>query len=136
MQMTKKVNTLVEKQEITKEKPIAAKKKNFSGRFFMDVLGGDFLAYNWVRRQINYVFFLAAVALIYIGNSYYAEDMSRKIDDLNRELKELYYEYIFAKSELMQRTKQSTIASKLSKSGLKESVEPVRKIIIREEDRK
>jgi hypothetical protein len=34
----------------------------------------------------------------------------------------------------MQQTKQSTIASKLSKGGLKESVEPVRKIIISEED--
>lgn len=102
----------------------------------MDLLGGDFLAYNWVRRQVNYVFFLAAIALIYIGNSYYAEDMSRKIDDLNRELKELHYEYISAKSELMQQTKQSTIATRLNKSGLKESVEPVRKIIIRGEDRK
>jgi cell division protein FtsL len=100
----------------------------------MDVLGGDFLAYDWVRRQINFVFFLAALALVYIANSYYAEDMSRKIDDLNRELKELHYEYISAKSELMQQTKQSTIAKKLSKSGLKESVEPVRKIIIRKED--
>ncbi|MDD3636581.1 MAG: FtsL-like putative cell division protein [Bacteroidales bacterium] len=134
--MTNKVNTLAEKQEIHKEKPVSVKKKSWSGRFFMDLLGGDFLAYNWVRRQVNYVFFLAAIALIYIGNSYYAEDMSRKIDDLNRELKELHYEYISAKSELMQQTKQSTIATRLNKSGLKESVEPVRKIIIRGEDRK
>ncbi len=134
--MTNKVNTLAEKQEIHKEKPVSAKKKSLSGRFFMDLLGGDFLAYTWVRRQVNYVFFLAAIALVYIGNSYYAEDMSRKIDDLNRELKELHYEYISTKSELMQQTKQSTIATRLNKSGLKESVEPVRKIIIREEDRK
>jgi len=134
--MTKKVNILVEKQELPEQKTVPRKKRSFSGRLFMEVLGGDFLAYNWVRRQINYVFFLAALALIYIANSYYAEDMSRKIDDLNRELKELHYEYISAKSELMQQTKQSTIAKRLSKSGLKESVEPVRKIVIREEGAK
>ncbi|MBG0782299.1 MAG: hypothetical protein H0S84_08525 [Bacteroidales bacterium] len=132
--MAKKVNILVEKQEIPKEKPVSEKKKSFLGGLFIDVLGGDFLAYDWVRRQINFVFFLAALALVYIANSYYAEDMSRKIDNLNRELKELHYEYISTKSELMQQTKQSTIASKLSKGGLKESVEPVRKIIISEED--
>ncbi len=134
--MAKKVNVLVEKQETPKEKPVAEKKRSFSGRLFMDVLGGDFLAYNWVRRQINFVFFLAALALVYIANSYYAEDMSRQIDNLNRELKELHYEYISTKSELMQQTKQSTIANKLSKSGLKESVEPVHKIIIKGEDSK
>ncbi len=134
--MTKKVNILVEKQELPEQKPVSKKKRSFSGRLFMEVLGGDFLAYNWVRRQINYVFFLAALALVYIANSYYAEDMSRKIDDLNRELKELHYEYISAKSELMQQTKQSTIAKRLTNSGLKESVEPVRKIIIREEGAK
>jgi len=134
--MAKKVNVLVEKQETPKEKPVAEKKRSFSGRLFMDVLGGDFLAYNWVRRQIDFVFFLAALALVYIADSYYAGAMSRQIDNLNRELKELHYEYISTKSELMQQTKQSTIANKLSKSGLKESVEPVHKIIIKGEDSK
>lgn len=132
--MEKGTNELIEKQEAPQAKPESKKQRSFFGRFFLDVLGGDFLAYSWVRRQTNFVFFLAAMALVYIANSYYAEGMSRKIDDLNRELKELHYEYISTKSDLMQQTKQSEIAKKLKNSGLKESTEPVKKLIIKTED--
>lgn len=132
--MEKGTNDLKEKQEVLQAKPEPKKQRSFFGRFFLDVLGGDFLAYSWVRRQTNFVFFLAAMALVYIANSYYAEGMSRKIDDLNRELKELHYEYISTKSDLMQQTKQSEIAKKLKNSGLKESTEPVKKLIIKTED--
>lgn len=132
--MEKGTNELLEKQETPQAKPETKKQRSFFGRFFLDVLGGDFLAYSWVRRQTNFVFFLAAIALVYIANSYYAEGMSRQIDSLNQELKELHYEYISTKSDLMQQTKQSEIAKKLKNSGLKESTEPVKKLIIKTED--
>jgi hypothetical protein len=134
--MAKNVNQLIEPQEPEQEvkEPKPEKRQRFLGKVILDVLGGDFLAYDWARRQINYVFFLAALALLYIANSYYAEDMSRSIDDTNREIKELHYEYISSKSELMHQTKQSEVAKKLEKTGLKESVEPVKKLIrIKEE---
>ncbi|MBU1367974.1 MAG: hypothetical protein KJ578_07745 [Bacteroidetes bacterium] len=134
--MDRKVNERIEKQEVPYTNPVLKKKKNFFGSLFMDILGGDFLAYEWVRRQTNYVFFLVAIALLYISNSYYAEDMSRQIDGLNAELKELHYEYISSKSELMQQTKQSEIAKKLQYSGLNESTEPVKKLLIKKADYK
>lgn len=126
---------MLEKQEMPPQAEQETKKqRSLFGKLFMEVLGGDFLVYSWARRQTNFVFFLAALALVYIANSYYAEGMSRKIDDLNQELKELHYEYISTKSELMQQTKQSEIAKKLKNSGLKESTEPVKKLIIKTED--
>jgi nitrogen regulatory protein PII len=73
---------------------------------------------------------VAAIALVYIANSYYTEDIARKIDKINRELKELQFEYISTKSEVMHHGKQSELARKLQPTGLKESVEPVKKIII------
>jgi hypothetical protein len=106
------------------------KKRNFFQRYVFDVLGGDFLANEWARKQTNYLLFVAAIALVYIANSYYTEDIARKIDKINRELKELQFEYISTKSEVMHHGKQSELARKLQPTGLKESVEPVKKIII------
>ena len=106
------------------------KKKNFISNFFMDLLGGDFLVQDWARRQISFILFLAGIALVYIANSYYTESISRKIDTISREMKELQFEYISSKSQVMQDSKQSEVARKLAESGLKESVEPVKKIVV------
>ncbi|MBS4056719.1 MAG: hypothetical protein KKD74_06285 [Bacteroidetes bacterium] len=97
----------------------------------LQILGGDFLTKDWAKKQVNYIFFLAALALIYIANSYYTESTSRNIDEVARELKELQYEYVSTKSEVMQVSKQSEVARKLKQSGMYESIEPVKKIIIK-----
>jgi hypothetical protein len=94
----------------------------------LDVLGGEFLMHDKARKQFNYVFFIAGIALIYIANNYYAERTSRQIDNLNRELKELHYAYISSKSVLMQESKQSEVARKLKTTGIRESVEPVKRL--------
>lgn len=109
------------------------KKKPSVGRLLMQILGGDFLMRDWARNQLNFLFFLAALALVYIANSYYAESTSRNIDEVSRELKELQYEYVSTKSELMQAGKQSEIARKMAHSGMVESIEPVKKIIVQME---
>lgn len=128
--MEPRVNHIIEETVAEQPAPpVAPKKKSRIGRLFTDVLGGEFLAYDWSRRQLNYIVFLAAVGVVYISNSYYAESVVRRIDDMNRELKELHYEYISSKSKVMNQSKQSVIIKKLENSGLKESVEPVRKII-------
>jgi hypothetical protein len=95
----------------------------------LEVLGGEFLMHEKARKQFAFVFFLAGLALVYIANSYYAERTSRQIDALNRELKELHYSYISSKSELMQESKQSVLARKLKKTGLKEAVQPVKRLV-------
>lgn len=112
-------------------KEVAARRRTFFGRLsdtIMSVLGGEFLLRDKARKQFSFVFFLACLALVYIANSYYAERTSRKIDALNREMKELHYAYISSKSVLMQESKQSEIARKLKKSGLKESTQPVKRL--------
>lgn len=128
---------LVPETEKTASQPKQTKQKNknFFQRYIFDVLGGDFLANKWARKQTNYLLFLATIALVYIANSYYTEDIARKIDKINRELKELQFEYISTKSEVMHHGKQSELARKLQPTGLKESVEPVKKIIISKKEK-
>jgi hypothetical protein len=106
------------------------RKKRKVSNLFLQVLGGDFLTREWARHQLNYLFFLALLGMLYIANSYFAESTSRSIDEVARELKELQYEYVSTKSELMQAGKQSELARKLETTGIVESTEPVRKLIV------
>ena len=96
-----------------------------AGRFIRDLLGGEYLK-TGTFRYLPYLIFIAALASVYIANNYYAENKVRQINKLRKELKELRYEYITSKSKLMNMSKQSQIARKLSDKGVKESTEPIK----------
>lgn len=93
-----------------------------------NLLGGGFLMSRKTQQQMPFLFFLALLAVIYIANSYYAEKNIRKIESLQKELKELRFEYVSAKSMLMQNSRQSAIARRLEGDGLYEATEPPEKI--------
>ena len=97
-----------------------------------NVLGGDFIKKESTLKQIPFLLLLAFLALIYIGNSYFAEKNIRKIEKMQHELKELRYEYISVKSEMMHASRQSEIAKQLSSKGIKESTVPPGKIVAEE----
>ena len=98
------------------------------------VLGGTFLTREKALKMLPYLFFLAMLAIIYIANIYVAERKTRQIKDINTDLKELRYEYISTKSELMFLSKQSQVAKRLESSGIRESRVPPEKIILKMED--
>jgi len=100
-------------------------------RFFYEILGGGFLARYFSWEQTKFLLFLAGIAFFYIGNSYYIEKLAREIDKLNREMKELHFEYVSVKSQVMFESRQSELVRKLKKTGITESVEPVKKIIVK-----
>lgn len=98
------------------------------------VLGGTFLTREKALKMLPYLFFLAMLAIIYIANIYVAERKTRQIKDINTDLKELRYEYISTKSELMFLSKQSQVAKRLENTGIRESRVPPEKIIVKKED--
>ena len=75
-------------------------------------------------RNISFLLFLAALAVVYIYNGHYADNISRDITRTNQELKELRYEYKMLKSEVMFRSKQSELAKAVEPFGLKELTHP------------
>lgn len=83
-------------------------------------------------HALPFIFFISTLALIYISNSYYAEKTIREIDKANNELKELRSEFISVKSDLMMKSKQSEVAKSVAAMGLKESVVPPKKILVKE----
>lgn len=100
-----------------------------TARSLQSVLGGGFLANKRTAENVPFLLFLAFLGLIYIGNSYYAEKKIRKIEHLQKEVKELRYNFIYTRSQLMSKSRQSEIAKTLSYEGLKESRTPPKKII-------
>jgi hypothetical protein len=115
--------------------PAPAPKKSAvadSSRRFIDAINiFGYFEQGGIVRIMPYIFFLTLLALIYIGNIYYAERTIRDMDRTERELKELRSEFITGKSELMYRSKLSEVAVAIEPHSLKESVVPPKKIIVR-----
>lgn len=99
-----------------------------SSKVIKNLLGGNFLARDSSVRFLPFLLFLTFLGLLYIANIYYAEENIREIDALNRELKELRYEYVATHTKLMHISKQSELAKRLEALGLKESTVPPFKI--------
>ncbi len=83
-----------------------------------------------VIQFMPFVFFMTLLAILYIGNSFYAEHTVREIDKTEKELKELRSEFITGKSELMYRSKLSEVANAISSRGLKEAIVAPKKILL------
>jgi hypothetical protein len=80
--------------------------------------------YRWIVKNLPFFLFLAVLAIVYIANGHFADNTVRNINKVNRELKELQYEYKTLKSEVMFRSKQSELAKSVEPLGLKELVVP------------
>lgn len=103
------------------------------GKAAKGVLAGEYLSERSFKF-FPFLLFLALLASIYIANNYLAENKIRKVNDLREELKELRYEYITGKSDLMEASKQSNISERLKIIGIKENTQPVKSITIKKEN--
>ncbi len=97
-----------------------------------DLLDGSLIANDFIVKQLPYIVFLVVLAFVYIANRYHAEKVVRASIELSKEINELRAEAITTSSELMFISKQSEVAKLIEERGLglKESVEPPRKIVI------
>lgn len=99
---------------MSEEKDISRKRKERRRLF----------GYRWIVKNIPFFLFLSVLAVIYIYNGHYADKTIRSINKVDRELKELQYEYKTLKSEVMFRSKQSELARAVEPLGLKELTTP------------
>lgn len=79
---------------------------------------------------LPFLIFLCVVVMIYIANSHMAVKNIRKIGVLNKEVKELSWEYKSLKADLMFKSKLTEVAKKVDTLGIKELVEPPKKLIV------
>jgi tRNA U34 2-thiouridine synthase MnmA/TrmU len=83
----------------------------------------------WIVKNIPFYFFIAALAIIYIANGHYADKTMRKINDTEKELKEMEYEFKTVKQEVIFRSKESELAKAVAPLGLKPLTAPPLRII-------
>jgi len=90
------------------------------------------LNYQSVVKQVPFFLFLTMLAVVYIYNGHNADKTIRNINRTAKEVKELKYEYIAAKSEVMFQSKPSELIKAVEPLGLKELVQSP--VVLKEED--
>lgn len=107
------------------------------GKALRSVLDGTILTRENVVKLIPFGLYVTLLILIYIANSYYAEKSIKKANRIRNELKELEYEFITSKSDMMHNSKQSEVARRLDSlgTGIRESVVPPTKIYVISEEK-
>lgn len=120
-------NGLESVEKNNKEKPVKTGKVN---KVFIEFMGGGVLSRKGFVKLFPFLLYVVLLLMIYITNIYIAEDMSREIAKLNHDVENRHVEYIYLKSEITEITKQSNLVKNLENKGIKESVEPLKKIIV------
>jgi hypothetical protein len=103
------------------------------GKSIHSLLDGTFLTKDRFRRALPFIVFMMILGVIYISNIFHVERTKRQIDDLEEQLRELRYEYISSRSKLMYESKPSEIAAKLKDTGIGETLDPPKKILVSRE---
>ncbi len=86
-----------------------------------------------IFKNLPYVLFLSFLAMIYIANAHFSEKKVREIQNLQTELKQLRWQYMSLKSELMFDSKRSEVVKSVKPLGLKVNKKKPNKILIKKE---
>lgn len=78
----------------------------------------DALSVRLLKRNILFFCFITVLGLIYIANAHYAEGKIRRIAHLKNDLKELNWEHMSLKADLVQQSTYSQVQKKLEETGL------------------
>ncbi|PST81891.1 hypothetical protein C7T94_16965 [Pedobacter yulinensis] len=110
--------------------PAQAEERNLLATFFREGV----VSKETATEMLPFLIFLAFIGMIYIANSHFAVRNIRNIDKLGKEVKELSWEYKSLKADLMFKSKLTEVAKTVDTLGIKELVEPPKKIVINENE--
>ncbi len=125
--MIEDVDSQEQEDSVSEDKP---KKRVKANKLIADIMGGDMFSKDGFVNLFPFFFYIVFLSMIYITNVYIAEDISRDIAKSNRRIEDLHVEYVYLKSEITKITKQSNMVNMLKDKGIKESVEPLKKIVV------
>ncbi|TBO42162.1 FtsL-like putative cell division protein [Pedobacter kyonggii] len=116
------------------KRPKTAEEKMDSNSFISKLFNDGLVSKEAATDALPYLCFLALLGMIYIANSHFAVKNVRRIDKLNKEVKELRWEYKSLKADLMFKSKLTEVAKKVDTLGIKELIEPPKKIIVKSDE--
>ena len=74
-----------------------------------EILGGDILNAQVIRRQIWVIVLIVGITIIYIGNRYCSQKELIKIDKLTKELRDSKYKALSSSSDLTEKCRESHV---------------------------
>jgi cell division protein FtsL len=91
----------------------------------------DWVNYGQVMRNALFVISIVFIGVMEVFNGHLAVRMNRNINKKNEKIKELRWEYMTAKTDLNQKSKQSELQKIVEPYGLKTLQEPPKKIEVK-----
>ena len=83
-----------------------------------DVLTGNILTKNFIRKQYGLIIMIAVLAFLYIDNRYYCETQLAKEIELKKQIQDAKYESLTISAELMEISRQSNVMKAVNENGL------------------
>jgi len=116
------------RQNIEFDPSIEEREKSFSLR---DLIDGNVLTRRAVIKQSRFILLLVLIAFISIANRNHAEKTVIRLNQLERDVKELRSKSITISSDLVKISRQSEVARLVLRYelGLEENLEPPKKLI-------
>lgn len=122
------MNTIKEKKDTGKPK---AKKKNFFFRFVRPIIDGSFISRENTKRNFAFLFYIIILLVLFISNTFRAQDTQRKINKTKEDVKIIRIKSIYQKSQLMESTRPTKLARMVKPLGLRKPNVPPQKIIVK-----
>ncbi|MBX7108236.1 MAG: hypothetical protein K1X61_06260 [Chitinophagales bacterium] len=119
------------KEEVIQEKKVVSSRRNW---LYESLDLSRWVHHQTIIRNLPFIFFLAAIAILYIANAHYAEKNVRELNLIEKKMNEMRWEYMTTQSELENISKQSEVAKLVEAAGLKELSEPPKKIIAKQDE--
>jgi hypothetical protein len=117
--------------EVEREvQPVKEEKAELPRNFFTGLLTEGVVSKEAASAMLPFIIYVAVLAMVYIANRHFAEKNIRSIDKLSKEVKELSWDYKTLKADLMLKSTQTEVAKQVDTLGLKEPVEPPKKIVV------
>jgi hypothetical protein len=94
----------------------------------------EFRVSAFILRNLGFILFLGFLAILYIGNAHLAERNVRRIQELQREIRQQRWYFMSLQSENMYNSLRSEVVDRVRDDGLRlHRGEPI-KIVYRDED--
>lgn len=119
-----------EEEPVLKVKKEKTKNPEGGRAFFARLFTEGVVSKEAATEMLPFLLFISFLCMLYIANSHMAVKNIRSIDKLNKEVKELSWEYKSLKADLMFKSKLTEVAKKVDTLGIKELTAPPKKIIV------
>ncbi len=107
------------------------KSNNFFIRYIKPILDGSIISRERTEKNFPFIFYIILLIILFISNTFHAQDTQRKINQTKEQVKVLRIKSIYMKSRLMESTRPTKMADLVNDIGLKESEVPPQKIIVK-----